>query len=446
MISFPELSESEEKLNSQIKRSTRIVVVGGGIAGLEVASQLAKQSASLGIHVTLIDADSSHVWKPMLHTIAAGTSNVHHQQIPFAEQARFAGFQYVIGEVTGVNREFRTVEVASLQLPDGRVLTPKRLIPFDVLILAVGSQANNFGTPGATEHCYTIDSRVQANNFNDEVRNRLLQSLYSKEIIQIGIVGGGATGVELAAELVQLAESAAAYGADDLKDLIKITIIENADRLLSAFPENVALATQSNLEKLGVSIRTGVRVVEVGSDGFKLSTGEIISANFKIWAAGVKGPEFLNAISGLEVSRNHQLIVNAKLQTTEDACIFALGDCASLTLSNLDHPLPPTAQVAHQQAKHLIKYLPSWLEGNEIPDFRYSNMGMLVSLGEYGAYGSLGQFGIFKGGMIKGLLAQLGHVLLYRSHQSRVHGFWRGTLVWISDLLVAKIRPKIRLD
>jgi NADH dehydrogenase len=430
-----------------MKKIARILVAGGGVAGLEIATELGRRARrDKRFDITLLDADSAHVWKPMLHTIAAGTRDVYQQQVAYAAQARSAGFTYQPGSMCGLHRQQKEVEVAPLSLPDGRVLLAGRRLSYDALIMAVGSQANDFGTPGVKAQCYMIDSRVQADNFNREVRIRMLQSVVDRTDLAIGIVGGGATGVELAAELVQLAEAADSYGAAGMSSRVKIALIESGDRLLAAFPEDISEAARLRLEQLGVMVRIGARVSAAEEGGFRLKDGELIPAMLKVWAAGVKAPDFLHELDGLETSRSNQLVVLPSLQTTRDTSVFAVGDCASLTLAGMERPLPPTAQVAHQHARHLINHLPDWLDGKQIPDFSYRNFGSLVSLAQYDAYGSLGKFGLFRGGSIKGHLAQLSHALLYRAHQSRIHGFWKGGLVWLVDRLNVRLRPSIRLD
>ena len=435
---------------TQTDKVSRILVVGGGVAGIEIATGLGRRAQHsrqrTRFSVTLLDADSAHIWKPMLHTIAAGTRDVYQQQVAYAAQAQASGFIYQPGAMCGLDSAKKEVEVAALTRPDGRVLLAPRRLAYDLLILAVGSQANDFGTPGVHERCYTIDSRIQADHFNREVRIRILQSSAAQADLSIAIVGGGATGVELAAELVQLAEAADAYGAAGMASRIKITLIESGERLLAAFPEDISGAARLRLEQLGVVVKTGAQVSAAEEDGFRLQSGELVPAMLKLWAAGVKAPDFLQGIDGLETTRSNQLVVGPTLQTTRDPSIFAVGDCASLKLPGRERALPPTAQVAHQHANHLVKHLPGWLGGQSIPAFAYHDFGALVSLAHYDAYGSLGQFGIFKGGSIKGRLAQLSHALLYRGHQARILGFWRGALVWLVDRLNRRLRPSIRLD
>ncbi|MFT4189967.1 MAG: NAD(P)/FAD-dependent oxidoreductase [Comamonas sp.] len=433
----------------------KIVIVGGGVAGLEIATALGRRYRTSGrragpdeggYEVTLVDRDSAHVWKPMLHTMAAGTRDIAQQQVIFIAQARDAGFHYQPAEMHGLDRAAKEVLLAPLYARDGRELVPARRQPYDTLILALGSTANDFGTPGAREFCYMIDSRLAAEGFNQELRIRMLQSLVRQEELRIAILGGGATGVELAAELVQLAEAAAAYGTDGLSARFRITLVESGPRILPAFPERIAQLATRRLEALGVAVRLSTRIQAVTEEGFVTSEGELIAASLRVWAAGVKAPDFLATLDGLEANRNNQLVVDGNLRASGDPAVFALGDCASYTPAGAERPLAPTAQVAHQQAQYLIDHLEALAEGRAVPPYRYRDLGALVSLGHFDAYGSLGQFGFFKGGFIKGRVAQLSHVLLYRAHQSRLYGFWRGGLVWLVDLINKRVRPSIRLD
>ncbi|SFD61272.1 NAD(P)/FAD-dependent oxidoreductase [Paracidovorax konjaci] len=450
------MNDAQYPHKSPLYPSRPIVVVGGGVAGLEIATELGRlhrREPLLHPPVKLIDRDFAHVWKPMLHTIAAGTRDVHQQQTPFIAQASAAGFSFEPGELCGLNRKSRAIFLAPYKAPDGRVLVPARRVTYTALIIAVGSQANDFGTPGVAEHCHTIDSRSQAEAFSAEIRIRILQCLAEEELegitqdLSIAIVGGGATGVELAAELIGLADAAEAYGGHGLRSCIHITLIDSGTRLLSAFPQNISDAVQKRLENLGVRVLKNVRVAAATTHGFTLGDGREVSASLRVWAAGVKAPEFLGTLDGLQTTRTNQLVVRPNLQTTLDPNVYAVGDCANLQYEGEERPLPPTAQVAHQQAQHLIRHLPEFFRRDvPVPDFRHRDFGSLVSLSEYDAYGSLGKTGLLKGTTFKGWLAQFSHVLLYRSHQARLHGFWRGGMLWLVDLVNARLRSKIRLD
>jgi NADH dehydrogenase len=328
----------------------------------------------------------------------------------------------------------------------GRSIAPERTISYDTLVLATGSRANDFGTPGVQQYCHMVDSRSQALDLNREIQTRMLESMAASTALCIVIVGGGATGVELAAELIQLTQLCAYYGATGLPSQVKVKLVESGPQLLAAFPQRVAVAARERLERLGITVVTGARVVAADAEGLRLADGTQIGADLRVWAAGVKGSDAPTSLGDLEVTRNNQLVIGPTLQTTRDPRILAVGDCSSLTSGREAKPLPTTAQVAHQQAAHLIRHLPTWVEGRDLPPFIYRDFGSLVSLGGYGAYGSLGKFGLFKGGFIHGRAAELGHVLLYRSYQSQLHGFWRGGLIWLADTINSYVRPKIRLD
>lgn len=431
-----------------MKPIPRIVVVGGGVAGLELASSLGRQSRrSKRFSVTLVDSESSHIWKPMLHTIAAGTRDVYQQQVAYVAQAQRAGFEYQPGAMSALDARAREIEIAPLVTQNGRLVLKKRRIGYDALVIAVGSEANDFRTPGVRDLCYRIDSRREAENFNLEVRIRLLQSVTDSIDLPIVIVGGGATGVELAAELVQMAEEASTYGAADLSSRMRITLVESGPRLLAAFPEDVAEGARKRLEALGVCVRTGERVSSATQDGLVLANGQTIPGAIRVWAAGIKAPEFLGTLDDLEKNSSNQLVVTSTLQTISNPAVFAIGDCASLRPPGMERALPATAQVAHRQAQHLAQHLPTWLlDGMDVPAFTYRNAGGLVSLARYDAYGNLEQYGVVAGSSFRGWAARAGHAMLYRAHQSRLHGFWAGGLLWLVDRINGRLRPRIRLD
>ncbi|WP_234715876.1 NAD(P)/FAD-dependent oxidoreductase [Sphingopyxis macrogoltabida] len=273
----------------------------------------------------------------------------------------------------------------------------------------------------------------------------MLQAIASNDHLSIAIVGAGATGVELASELVRLADVLEQHGASGARSGLKIYLIESQPRILGPFPERVAHAAHTVLESLGIEVLTQARVLAGDADGFQLADGRRIEASIKLWAAGVRAPEFVAAIDGLDHSRLGQVIVNPNLATPNDPDIFALGDCASVMLPDRESPLPTTAQAAYQQSVYLGRTLPTILEGKPVPPFRYHDFGSLVSLGGYDAYGTLGRFGLFRGGFLHGRMAQLGHALLYRRHQARIYGPVRGSLLWLADTLDTSVRRRERL-
>ncbi|MEX3980889.1 NAD(P)/FAD-dependent oxidoreductase [Paraburkholderia sp. EG287A] len=430
-----------------MKKPGRIVIVGGGIAGILLATRLGDGLGRSGAaSVTLIDRSPTHIWKPMLHTIAAGTRDVNQQRVIYLSHAREHGFTYQPGEMCGLDRQRREVQLAAIEAHEGGLMLEPRTVPYDVLLLCIGSRANDFGVPGVMEHCHLIDSQQQAEAFNVALRERSLRSVVKDEGLRVAIVGAGATGVELSAELSHLFELAAGYGDPAIRERLSLTLLEAGPRVLPAFPPEISSASQQRLEKIGFRVMTSTGVSAVEPGGLRYGDGKLAEADLMVWAAGVKAPDFMNRLAGLETNRANQIVVSGTLQSLHDENIFALGDCASLTPEGAQRPLPPTAQVAAQQAEHLARHLPEWIRYDKpLPGFAFRDFGSLVSLSEYDSFGTLGRFGLFPGGLIRGKLAQLSHAMLYRRHQQALHGFRRATLLWTAEQINGLAQPDIRL-
>jgi NADH:ubiquinone reductase (H+-translocating) len=394
-----------------------------------------------------VDRTTSHIWKPQLHEVAAGTLHTYHEQVSYLAHGRRHHFRYWPGAMRGLDRAVKTIALGPLTNRAGEVVLEAQTLDYGTLVIAVGSQANDFGTPGAREHCHFIDSRAQAEGFTEALRGAILRVLTNKEPrdLTMAIVGAGATGVELAAEVSRALDLAAGYGFPGLRQRLRLTLLEGAERILAALPARVSSSATVELQKLGVEVMTGVRVVAVDADGVSLADGRRIDAELKVWAAGVKAPAWLQDIADLETNHAHQLIVRPTLQTTRDDAVFAIGDCAALTLPGEERPLPATAQVAHQQAHYLAEALPRRLSGEVPGAFRYRYLGSLVSLSDYNAFGSLAGRGLLPGRFIGGRAAQLSYASLYRMHQLALHGGWRAALLWLADALNRLSRPSLRM-
>jgi NADH dehydrogenase len=425
----------------------RIVIVGGGVAGIILATRLGRSHGRSGqASVTLVDRSLSHVWKPMLHTFAAGTARPDRQQVNFLAQAKASGFSFLAANLDGIDRDAKVAVVRPLgqREPDGGPL-PKLRVGYDRLVLALGSRANDFGTPGVSDHCVAIDDLASAQTIHARLRDHALAALHHEDELSLAIVGGGATGVELAAELKRAANLVAAYGSPSLPHRFRLALIESGPRLLSAFPDHIAQAASETLRDLGVDVRTGAMVTGADASGFTLKDGSRIEARIKIWAAGVRAPDVLARVEGLERSRIGQLVVDDGLRITRDPAILALGDCAGLVDRRTGKPVPATAQAATQQAHHLARHVEAWCSDGPVPPFRYRDRGALVSLADYNGWGTLGRY-TFGGGRLKGLFARLGHALLYRRHQLSLLGPIRGPLAWLVDGLDHLVSPPVRLD
>jgi NADH dehydrogenase len=431
----------------------QIVVVGGGAAGLQLVTKLGDR---LGRHrkaqVTLVERSRTHIWKPLLHEVAAGSMDVGHHAVDYLAQAHRHHFRYRIGEMIGLDRDKQEVFLAASFDNEGREVTPARSFRYDTLAMAVGSGSNDFGTPGVKEHAITLDTPDQAVRFHQRLVNSLIRAHAQPGPVRpsqlhVAVIGAGATGTELAAELHRATRHVVAHGLDRVdpeKDL-KITLIEAADRILPAVPERVSESVMRLLGTIGVEVRTKARVTEVTDKGVHLAEGSFVPSELVVWAAGVKAPDFLTDLAGLETSRNNQLVVTPTLQTTRDPNIFALGDCAYLVTPDLPTPVPPRAQAAHQQASHLVRQIQRRLEGKPLQPFRYRDFGSLVSLGEYSTVGNLMGFVRGKDFFIEGLVARLMYQSLYTMHQRALHGTSKVALDTTARMLTRRTEPRIKL-
>lgn len=431
--------------------SHRIVIVGGGAGGLELATRLGRKLGKSGAaRIILVDANLTHIWKPLLHEVAAGSLNSSEDELNYVAQAKWNHFEFQLGRMSGLARASKSITLAPTLDDDGQVLMPERRISYDSLVIAVGSTTNDFGTAGAAEHCIFLDTRAQAERFHRRMLSHYLRAHANESEdgskIDIAIVGAGATGVELAAELHHAAKQLAAYGLNRIRpEDMRITLIEAGPRVLPALPERIARPVHQTLEKLGVTVLTGAAVSEVTAEGLKTSDGNFIPASLKVWAAGIRAPGFLKELDGLESNRINQLQVRPTLQTTLDDDVFAFGDCAACPQpGNEGRNVPPRAQAAHQQASLLAKSLRLKISGQALPEYRYRDYGSLISLSSFSAVGNL--MGNLTGSvMLEGWLARVFYVSLYRMHQMALYGVPRTLLLMLSDRIGRSTEPRLKL-
>jgi NADH dehydrogenase len=443
-------SQASMKTNGAARH--RVVIVGGGAGGLELATKLGDRLGRKGsADVTLIDCNRTHVWKPKLHEIAAGSMDLSAHEVDYLAQSHWHRFRYRIGEMIGLDRTRREVHVAPSLDDDGREVTPQRAFGYDTLVIAVGSQSNDFGTPGVGEYSMKLESLADARRFHARMVNACIRAHAQAtplrpEQLKVAIIGAGATGVELAAELHRTAREVVAFGLDRVdpdKD-IKVRVIEAADRVLPALPPRLSQATEALLRKLGVEVYTKAKVAEVLRDGVRLGDGRVIAAELVVWAAGVKAPDFLKDIAGLETNHINQLVVRPTLQTTRDDSVFAIGDCAACHWPEANQGegglVPPRAQAAHQQATHIFGQIKRRLAGKPLAGYRYRDFGSLVSLGEHSTVGNM-----LGGLMVEGLFARGMYLSLYKMHELALHGVAKVALDTLARLIVRRTEPHVKL-
>lgn len=430
----------------------QIVIVGGGASGLELATALGRKlGRKKQVDVILVDASRTHIWKPLLHEVAAGTLDSAEDELEYLAQARWNHFRYRLGRMVDLDRERREVCLAATVNEEGVEIIPERRFRYDTLVIAVGSESNDFGIKGVKEHCLFLDTTAQAERFQRKLLDCMLKAhTQGKPIIEgqldLAIVGAGATGVELAAQLHHVTRKLSSYGLDtiDPDKHIRIHVIEAGPRILPALPVRLSEAAVEELSRLRVTVHTNQRVVEITEAGIVTAEGKVIPAAMKVWAAGIKAPDFLKEIAGLETNHLNQLVVNRNLQTTRDTYIFAMGDCAACPLDDLGNMVPPRAQAAHQEASILAKTIARGLKDKPPLDYHYRDYGSLVALGHYSTVGNL--MGSLGGNlMISGYIARLVYLSLYKMHQAALYGWPRAILITLLHFLRRGIDPQIKL-
>ncbi|MGI2935262.1 NAD(P)/FAD-dependent oxidoreductase [Vibrio diabolicus] len=427
---------------------TRIIVVGGGAGGLELATKLGRTLGRKNrAQITLVDRKASHLWKPLLHEVATGSLDEGVDALSYRAHAKNHSFDFQMGSLQDIDRERKVIILSELKDEHGELLMPSRELEYDILVMAIGSTSNDFNTPGVRENCIFLDSPEQAHRFRTEMNNEFLK-LHAKNgngTVDIAIVGAGATGVELSAELHNAVKELRTYGFGDLdSSKLNVNLIEAGERILPALPPRISAAAHQELVKLGVNVRTATMVTKAEKDGLTTKDGEKIPAQIMVWAAGIKAPDFIKDIAGLETNRINQLVVKNTLQTTRDGDIFVIGDLAQCTQADGSF-VPPRAQAAHQMASQAFSNIVAKINGRELKDYVYKDHGSLVSLSRFSTVGSL-MGNLTKGSMmVEGRIARVVYISLYRMHLMALHGVFKTGLMMLVGRINRVLRPNLKL-
>ena len=439
-----------------MSRAHRIVIVGGGAGGLELATKLGDRFNTNKAQVTLVDKNRTHIWKPKLHEVAAGSMDLADQELDYIAQAHWHHFKFRMGELTSIDREKQQIQISAYVDELGELVTPIQTIPYDTLVISIGSLTNDFGTQGVEKYAQRLESMGDAKRFHLRLVNACLRAQaqttpLASHQLKVAIIGAGATGVELAAELHRTTRAIISFGMDRVdpeKDL-KVALIEAAPQILPALSPRISTAAEKLLSDLGVEVMTNAKVQKVEANKVVLSNGVELPAELIVWAAGVKAPDFLKGIGGLETNHVNQLLVLPTLQTTLDPNIFAIGDCAACPWPEANNGkggiVPPRAQAAHQQATHLYKQINRIINKQSLKPYKYKDFGSLVSLGEYSSVGSM-MGGLIGGSlMVEGLFAKMMYVSLYKMHQLALHGWFKVFLDTLSRLIHRRTHSIVKL-
>ncbi|MCL1059608.1 NAD(P)/FAD-dependent oxidoreductase [Shewanella gelidimarina] len=426
----------------------KIVIIGGGAGGLELATQLGRKLGKKNLaHIILVDRNRTHIWKPLLHEVATGSLDSDLDGVVYSAHAAKQGYQFQLGTFCGLNSDEKSISVAPITDDMGKVLLPERQIQYDKLVIAIGSVSNDFNTPGVQENCFFLDSHQQANRFHNALLDSFTRVHQSDSIneLNIAIVGGGATGVELSAELYHVTDLLKVYGLSKMTaDKLNIHLIEAGPRILPALTERIASSARHELSKLGVSVMENTRISEATAAGFVTSEGQLIAANLMLWAAGVKAADFIKELQFFELNRANQIKVQSNLKSTVNNDIYVIGDCCAFEQADGIF-VPPRAQSAHQMAQCVEKNIIKEMNAEPLVDYVYVDHGSLVNLSRYSTVGSL-MGNLTKSSMfVEGKIARFVYISLYRMHQQAIHGTFKTIALWLAEKLMRVVRPRMKL-
>jgi len=421
-----------------------IVIVGGGAGGLELAARLGRRlGAKQGRErVLLVDRSPFHIWKPTLHEVAAGTLDAHQEGLSYPVLARRNHFGFAIGDLVGLDTAHKTIELGEIRNAEGELLVPRRTVSYTRLVLAIGSGSNAFGTPGI-EHAYLLENVRDAQRFHTDWLGACARASFSESrALSIAIVGAGATGVELSAELLEAhAELLESLGSSQ-RFRLDISLVEGGGRILGGLPEKISAQAEVALRRKQVQVLTNTRVTEIRSGALVTPAGEI-PADLIVWAAGIKAADG-NARLGLEVNRLNQFVVDDRLRTSAPD-VMALGDCAACPWED-GKTVPARAQAAHQQADYVANVLGALLREQEVTGpFVYKDFGSLVSLGDNKGVGNLmGGLG-GRNFFVEGLIAKWMYISLHLNHHRAILGTGKTVVLALARLLQKRVSGRLKL-
>ena len=348
-----------------------VVIVGGGFAGLNAAKTL----NGANLCVTLIDRRNHHVFQPLLYQVATASLSPADIAGPIrAILRRQANLRVILAEVTGIDVEGRTIQ------------TDAESVSYDYLILAAGATHSYFGNDAWEPHAgglKTIDDAIKMRNrilAAFEVAERASNETDRRRDLTFVIVGGGPTGVELAGAIAEIARHSIARDFDAIDPTqARIVLVEGGPRVLATFPEALSGHARTDLERLGVEVRTSSMVTGIDADGVTLASGERIEAATVLWAAGVQASP-LGRMLGTDVDRAGRVVVDSDLSVPGHPEVFVAGDLAALNGQD-GRQLPGVAQVAMQQGRAAARNIIRRQQGQPTKPFRYKDLGNMATIG-----------------------------------------------------------------
>jgi NADH dehydrogenase len=368
-----------------------VIIIGAGFAGLSVVKELRKAH----VRVTLIDENLYSAFQPLLYQVATGGLNPGDVSYPVGGFASRRHTRYIRGELATVDMALQSVKLA-----DGRMLD------FDYLVLATGMSANYFGLPGAAEYTFGLYTRADAIVLRDHLMNGFeqLSADRGRREFAVTVVGGGATGVELAGTLGELSSDVLRATFPDVDpSRMHVRLIEMAPGLLMPFREKLRGYAKKQLEGRGVEVLLNTRILSVRADSVVIEGDKPLHSDMTVWAAGVAAPDAV-AGWGVPQGRGGRILVGPDLRVQGTDRIFAAGDIAL----NPDNPSPQLAQPALQEGAHVAAQIKSLIRGGETTPFFYHDKGIMATIGRRSAVVQLPH-----GPVVTGTLAWLAWLVLH---------------------------------
>ena len=355
----------------------KVVVLGGGYAGLQTVTKLQKLVSSQDCDITLINKNEYHYESTWLHEASAGTREYQDCLYPIASVLNHSKVDFVVDEVTKINKDEKTVE------------TTNGTYKFDILVVALGFESETFGIAGMKEHAFQIENINTARRIAAHIEERFAHYANSSEKdekdLAILVGGAGFTGIELLGELVEKVPALCKeYNIDQSK--VKLTCVEAAPKMLPMFSEDLVEYVMNYLEKRGVEFKIATPIVAANENGFVVKVNEQeeqLYANTVIWAAGVRGSKLMEeSFDGVKRGR---IVVREDLRIDGYDDIFVIGDCSAVMSG--ERPLPTTAQIAMQQGEFTAAAIQKLLNGEKLSAFAYDDKGTVCSLGSHDGVG-----------------------------------------------------------
>lgn len=410
----------------------KIIIVGGGIGGLILATKLGKYAKKNNtIKIILIDKNSIHTWKPSLHKIAADAINKNSTSIEYSAHAKKNNFKFKLGCLKKINRKNKYITIFSNKNSQKKIEESK--IQFDILVLSIGSVSNDFNISGVKENCFFLDNIKQAIFFKEKLLNLIHKIIIDDKKnskINITIVGGGLTGIELSTEILHKINTI--KNNKNIKKIFNINIIESESRILPKLSKNISAIVYKNLKKLKINITTNTYITKIKQKQLETNTKEKLKADFIIWTAGIKSPNFMKQIGGLQTNKTNQIVVKNTLQTTTDDFIFAIGDCASCPDDKLKN-VPARAQAAYQMAKICNTNIISLIKKKKLKQYIYKDYGSIISLSKFKTIGIINLNKINRHIIFNGILAKIIYILLYTKHMISINGYKKTIILTIKN-------------